>query len=96
MEDPQYLRAGSNLSLSRAAVAGTPQKRSYPGGTAPLPTAAFNQRWSFDMNLEFAAITYRAFRDRIRAQEPQIDEQTSKPWPTPLRASPTCMKSSRR
>jgi hypothetical protein len=28
------------------------------------------------MNLEFAAITYRAFRDRIRAQEPQIDEQT--------------------
>ena len=28
------------------------------------------------MNLEFAAITYRAFRDRIRAQEPQIHEQT--------------------
>lgn len=28
------------------------------------------------MNLEFAAITYRAVRDRIRAQDPQIDEQT--------------------
>ena len=28
------------------------------------------------MNLDFAAITYRALRDRIRAQDPQIDEQT--------------------
>ena len=28
------------------------------------------------MNLEFAAITYRTVRDRIRAQDPQIDEQT--------------------
>ncbi len=28
------------------------------------------------MNLEFAAIAYRALRDRIRAQDPQIDEQT--------------------
>jgi hypothetical protein len=28
------------------------------------------------MNLEFAAITYRAFRDRIRTHDPQIDEQT--------------------
>src|SRR5260221_2054148 len=28
------------------------------------------------MNLEFAAITYRAIRDRVREQDPQIDEQT--------------------
>jgi hypothetical protein len=28
------------------------------------------------MNLEFSATTYRAIRDRIRAQDPQIDEQT--------------------
>ena len=28
------------------------------------------------MNLDFAAITYRAVRDRIRAEDPQIDEQT--------------------
>ena len=28
------------------------------------------------MNLEFAAINYRSIRDRIRAQDPQIDEQT--------------------
>jgi hypothetical protein len=30
----------------------------------------------FGMNLEFAAITYRTLRDRIRAQDPTIDEQT--------------------
>ena len=28
------------------------------------------------MSLEFAAITYRTIRDRIRAEVPQIDEQT--------------------
>ena len=28
------------------------------------------------MNLDFAAITYLAFRDRIRAEDPHIDEQT--------------------
>src|SRR5215831_481155 len=28
------------------------------------------------MTLEFATITYRAIRDRIRAEDPQIDEQT--------------------
>jgi Siphovirus Gp157 len=28
------------------------------------------------MTLKFAAITYRAVRDRIRAEDPQIDEQT--------------------
>jgi hypothetical protein len=27
------------------------------------------------MNLEFAAINYRSIRDRIRAEDPQIDEQ---------------------
>ncbi len=28
------------------------------------------------MSLQFATITYRAIRDRIRAEDPQIDEQT--------------------
>ena len=28
------------------------------------------------MTLEFAAITYTAVRDRIRAEDPTIDEQT--------------------
>jgi hypothetical protein len=28
------------------------------------------------MNLEFATITYRAIRDRIRTEDPSIDEQT--------------------
>ena len=28
------------------------------------------------MNLEFASTTYRTIRDRIRAHDPQIDEQT--------------------
>ena len=28
------------------------------------------------MSLEFAAISYRTIRDRIRAEDPSIDEQT--------------------
>src|SRR5262249_6046926 len=35
-----------------------------------------DQHWSLVMTLEFAAITYRAIRDRIRAEDPQIEEQT--------------------
>ena len=31
---------------------------------------------SAPMNLEFSAIAYRSVRDRIRAEDPQIDEQT--------------------
>jgi Siphovirus Gp157 len=37
--------------------------------------AAFNLL-EFAMGLEFAVINYRAIRDRIRAEDPQIDEQT--------------------
>src|SRR5262249_7103970 len=32
--------------------------------------------WSSAMSLEFVAIHYRTIRDRIRAEDPQIDEKT--------------------
>jgi len=34
------------------------------------------ERPTISSNLEFAAIAYRSIRDRIRAEDPQIDEQT--------------------
>jgi hypothetical protein len=37
---------------------------------------AIKRVWEFAMSLEFAAIAYRAIRDCIRAEDPQIDEQT--------------------
>ena len=41
----------------------------------PPPAAELSQERT-PMNLEFAAINYRSIRDRIRAEDPQIDEQT--------------------
>src|SRR5690349_10671786 len=32
--------------------------------------------WSFAMSLDFAAIHYRTIRDRLRAENPEIDQQT--------------------
>jgi Siphovirus Gp157 len=40
-----------------------------------IPLKPFMQRWSCIMNLSFAAVTYRTVRDRIRTEDPQIDEQ---------------------
>jgi hypothetical protein len=42
------------------------------------------------MTLEFAAIHYRTIRDRILAEDPQIDEKT---LPIQLRDSLSCMRS---
>jgi Siphovirus Gp157 len=47
-----------------------------PMGNERHPVKPFMQRWSCIMNLSFAAVTYRTVRDRIRTEDPQIDEQT--------------------
>ena len=41
-----------------------------------IVSVVFRQTGEWSINLEFAAITYRTLRDRIRAEDPQIDEQT--------------------
>jgi Siphovirus Gp157 len=44
--------------------------------SGPISRPFPHMQWSNAMNLEFAAINYRSIRDRIRAQDPHIDEQT--------------------
>jgi hypothetical protein len=50
------------------------------GMATPFPTEISAERdyrgQGVNMNLQFAATAYRAIRDRIRAEDPQIDEQT--------------------
>src|SRR5258707_15899711 len=39
-------------------------------------TSVVFKHWRHAVTLEFAAITYRTLRDRIKAEDPTIDEQT--------------------
>jgi hypothetical protein len=69
---------------------GPPKKRGYEGGTALIPTATSNQRWSSAMNLEFWPFTTAPSAIASGRKSPR---SKSKPSPMPSRSSPTCTKS---